>query len=125
MRRYLRRCRPLRRAVGRLVILRTDVRQGVDGDSPGNVHSVEMGVMLPNRRYRACGPPKEDLPMKLLARVFAPAVPCATAALPLVAADAPSASAAPTWAPAATAPIHPGVQTITAGGGGAAPHGLF
>src|SRR5947209_8031849 len=60
--------------------------------------------------------PKEDLPMKLLARVFAAAVTCATVALPLVAADAPSASAAPTWAPAATAPIHPGVQTITAGG---------
>jgi len=54
--------------------------------------------------------------MKLLARVFAAAVTCATVALPLVAADAPSASAAPTWAPAATAPIHPGVQTITAGG---------
>src|SRR5438067_912352 len=80
------------------------------------MHSVEMGVMLPNRRYRACGHPKEDLPMKLLARVFAAAVTCATVALPLVAADAPSASAAPTWAPAATAPIHPGVQTITAGG---------
>src|SRR2546423_13388154 len=74
-----------------------------------------MGVMLPNRRYRACRPPKEDLPMKLLARVFAAAVTCATVALPLVAADAPSASAAPTWAPAATAPIHPGVQTVTAG----------
>ena len=54
--------------------------------------------------------------MKLLARVFAAAVTCATVALPLVAADAPSASAAPTWAPAATAPIHPGVQTFTAGG---------
>jgi hypothetical protein len=54
--------------------------------------------------------------MKLLARVFAAAVTCATVALPLVAADAPSASAAPTWAPAATATIHPGVQTITAGG---------
>ena len=54
--------------------------------------------------------------MKLLARVFTAAVTCATVALPLVAADAPSASAAPTWAPAATAPIHPGVQTITAGG---------
>jgi hypothetical protein len=53
--------------------------------------------------------------MKLLARVFAAAVACATVALPLVAADAPSASAAPTWAPAATAPIHPGVQTFTAG----------
>jgi hypothetical protein len=54
--------------------------------------------------------------MKLLARVFAATVTCATVALPLVAADAPSASAAPTWAPAATAPIHPGVQTFTAGG---------
>ncbi|HEV3134778.1 MAG TPA: serine protease [Acidimicrobiia bacterium] len=53
--------------------------------------------------------------MKLLARVFAAAVACATVALPLVAAEAPSASAAPTWAPAATAPIHPGVQTFTAG----------
>jgi len=53
--------------------------------------------------------------MKLLARVFAAAVTCATVALPLVAADAPSASAAPTWAPAASAPIHPGVQTFTAG----------
>jgi hypothetical protein len=28
---------------------------------------------------------------------------------------APAASAAPTWAPAATAPIHPGVQTFTGG----------
>lgn len=27
-----------------------------------------------------------------------------------------SATAAPTWAPAATAPIHPGVQTVTGGG---------
>jgi hypothetical protein len=54
--------------------------------------------------------------MKLLARVFAAAVTCATVAVPLVAADAPSASAAPTWAPAATATIHPGVQTVTAGG---------
>ena len=53
--------------------------------------------------------------MKLLARVFAAAVTCATVALPLVAADAPAASAAPTWAPAASAPIHPGVQTFTAG----------
>ncbi|HEY4396337.1 MAG TPA: serine protease [Acidimicrobiia bacterium] len=53
--------------------------------------------------------------MKLLARVFAAAVTCATVALPLVAADAPSAVAAPTWAPASTAPIHPGVQTFTAG----------
>ena len=53
--------------------------------------------------------------MKLLARVFAAAVTCATVAVPLVAAGAPSASAAPTWAPAASAPIHPGVQTFTAG----------
>jgi hypothetical protein len=54
--------------------------------------------------------------MKLLARTFAAVVTCATAAVPLVAAQAPPAAAAPTWAPAATAPIHPGVQTVTAGG---------
>ena len=53
--------------------------------------------------------------MRLLARTFAAVVTCATAAVPLVAAQAPPAAAAPTWAPAATAPIHPGVQTITAG----------
>src|SRR2546429_2747980 len=116
MRRYLRRCRSRRRAAGRLVILRTEVRQGVDGDSPGSVHPVEMGVYAPESPISGMRSPKEDLPMKLLARVFAAAVTCATVALPLVAADAPSASAAPTWAPAATAPIHPGVQTITAGG---------
>jgi hypothetical protein len=54
--------------------------------------------------------------MRLLARTFAAVVTCATAAVPLVAAQAPPAAAAPTWAPAATAPIHPGVQTVTAGG---------
>jgi hypothetical protein len=54
--------------------------------------------------------------MKLLARTFAAVVTCATAAVPLVAAQAPPAAAAPTWAPAATAAIHPGVQTVTAGG---------
>jgi len=54
--------------------------------------------------------------MRLLARTFAVVVTCATAAVPLVAAQAPPAAAAPTWAPAATAPIHPGVQTVTAGG---------
>jgi hypothetical protein len=54
--------------------------------------------------------------MRLLARAFAAVVTCATAAVPLVAAQAPPAAAAPTWAPAATAPIHPGVQTVTAGG---------
>jgi hypothetical protein len=53
--------------------------------------------------------------MRLLARTFAAVVTCATAAVPLVAAQAPPAAAASTWAPAATAPIHPGVQTITAG----------
>ena len=31
-------------------------------------------------------------------------------------ADVGSVAAAPTWAPAATAPIHPGVQTVTGGG---------
>jgi hypothetical protein len=54
--------------------------------------------------------------MRLLARTFAAVVTCATVAVPLVAAQAPPAAAAPTWAPAATAPIHPGVQTVTAGG---------
>jgi hypothetical protein len=54
--------------------------------------------------------------MRLLARTFATVVTCATAAVPLIAAQAPPAAAAPTWAPAATAPIHPGVQTVTAGG---------
>jgi hypothetical protein len=54
--------------------------------------------------------------MRLLARTFAAVVTCATAAVPMVAAQAPPAVAAPTWAPAATAPIHPGVQTVTAGG---------
>jgi hypothetical protein len=54
--------------------------------------------------------------MKLLARAFAAVVTTATVAVPFVAAQAPSAAAAPTWAPAATAPIHPGVQTVTAGG---------
>jgi hypothetical protein len=53
--------------------------------------------------------------MRLLARAFAAVVTCATVAVPLVAAQAPPAAAAPTWAPAATAPIHPGVQTVTAG----------
>jgi hypothetical protein len=53
--------------------------------------------------------------MRLLARTFAAVVTCATAAVPLIAAGAPSAGAEPTWAPAATAPIHPGVQTVTAG----------
>ncbi len=54
--------------------------------------------------------------MKLLARTFAAVAACATAAVPLVAAHAPSAGAAPAWAPAASAAIHPGVQTFTAGG---------
>jgi hypothetical protein len=53
--------------------------------------------------------------MKLLARAFAVVVTSATATVPLVAAQAPTAAAAPTWAPAATAPIHPGVQTFTEG----------
>ena len=53
--------------------------------------------------------------MRFLARTFAAVVTCATVAVPLVAAEAPSAGAVPTWAPAATAPIHPGVQTVTSG----------
>jgi hypothetical protein len=53
--------------------------------------------------------------MKLLARAFAVVVTSASAAVPFVAATAPTAAAAPPWAPAATAPIHPGVQTFTDG----------
>jgi len=51
----------------------------------------------------------------MLARAFAAVVTVGAVAVPLAAAEAPSAVAAPTWAPAATAPIHPGVQTITDG----------
>src|SRR3954471_4785330 len=40
---------------------------------------------------------------------------CAVVACAGLAAAGP-ASAAPTWAPAASAPVHPGVQTITNGG---------
>jgi hypothetical protein len=47
--------------------------------------------------------------------MFAAVVTCATVAVPVFATEAPSAGAAPTWAPAATAPIHAGVQTVTAG----------
>src|ERR687898_2445080 len=54
--------------------------------------------------------------MRLLARTFAAVVTFATVAVPLAATQAPTAAAAPTWAPAATAPIHPGVQTFTDGG---------
>jgi hypothetical protein len=53
--------------------------------------------------------------MKLLARACAVVVTSASAAVPFVAATAPTAAAAPPWAPAATAPIHPGVQTFTDG----------
>lgn len=54
--------------------------------------------------------------MRLLARAFAAVVVSASAAVPFMAAQAPNAAAVPTWAPAATAPIHPGVQTVTDGG---------
>jgi hypothetical protein len=53
--------------------------------------------------------------MRLLARAFAAVVASVSAAVPFMAAQAPTAAAAPTWAPAATAPIHPGVQTFTDG----------
>jgi hypothetical protein len=53
--------------------------------------------------------------MRLLARAFAVVVTSATAVVPFAAAQAPTAGAVPTWAPAATAPIHPGVQTFTEG----------
>ena len=45
-------------------------------------------------------------------RLIAACVVAGAAAL----AAAGTATAAPTWAPAATAPVHPGVQTITDGG---------
>src|SRR3989442_15833556 len=54
-------------------------------------------------------------PMRLLARACAAVVVSLGASVPFVAAQPPTAAAAPTWAPAATAPIHPGVQTFTAG----------
>ena len=49
--------------------------------------------------------------MKTLLRVLIPVAAVAALLFPAV----PPATAAPTWAPAATATIHPGVQTITAG----------
>jgi hypothetical protein len=54
--------------------------------------------------------------MRLLARAFAAVVAAVSATVPFAAAQAPTAAAAPTWAPAATATIHPGVQTFTDGG---------
>jgi len=53
--------------------------------------------------------------MRLLARACAAVAVSLGAAVPFVAAQAPTAAAAPTWAPAAAAPIHPGVQTRTDG----------
>jgi hypothetical protein len=53
--------------------------------------------------------------MKLLRRSLA-FVALLASTTGVIAAAAPVAGAAPTWAPAATATIHPGVQTITAGG---------
>jgi hypothetical protein len=53
--------------------------------------------------------------MRLLARAFAAAAVSVSAAVPFMAAQAPTAAAVPTWAPAVTAPIHPGVQTRTSG----------
>src|SRR5262249_58181547 len=61
------------------------------------------------------GRPQGGHCMRFPARTFAAVVTVATAAVPLIAAEAPSAGAAPTWAPAATAAIHPGVQTFTNG----------
>jgi len=49
--------------------------------------------------------------VKTLARALIVVVAMATPLVPAI----PQATAAPTWAPAATAPIHPGVQTVTAG----------
>jgi hypothetical protein len=53
--------------------------------------------------------------MKLLARAFAVVVTSASAAVPFVATQASTAAAEPQWAPALTAPIHPGVMTFTDG----------
>ena len=50
--------------------------------------------------------------MKTFARTL---VLVALVSVTMVIPSLPEASAAPTWAPAATAPIHPGVQTFTAG----------
>ncbi len=49
-------------------------------------------------------------------RIFRRCVPVAALLSSLALIPAGTATAAPTWAPAATAPIHPGVQTTTAGG---------
>ena len=46
---------------------------------------------------------------------FAGAALAAAAVVTLALGVAPEAAAAPTWAPAATAAMHPGVQTFTAG----------
>src|SRR3954462_13704959 len=50
--------------------------------------------------------------MKTVARTV---ILIALVAVSIVIPSAPEASAGPTWAPAATAAIHPGVQTFTAG----------
>jgi hypothetical protein len=49
--------------------------------------------------------------VKTLARALILVAAVATPLIPAI----PQATAAPTWAPAASAPIHPGVQTVTAG----------
>ena len=49
--------------------------------------------------------------VKTLARALILVAALATPLLPAI----PQATAAPAWAPAGTAPIHPGVQTVTAG----------
>jgi len=49
--------------------------------------------------------------VKTLARALVLVAAVATPLIPAI----PQATAAPVWAPAATAPIHPGVQTFTAG----------
>jgi hypothetical protein len=53
--------------------------------------------------------------MRLLARAVAAVLTSVGAAVPFMAAQAPTAAAAPTWAPADTAAVHPGVQTFTDG----------
>jgi hypothetical protein len=53
--------------------------------------------------------------MRLLARAVAAVLTSVGAAVPFMAAQAPTAAAEPTWASADTAAVHPGVQTFTDG----------
>lgn len=54
--------------------------------------------------------------MRSVRRAVLVAIAVATALLAVLVGHPPTADAEPTWAPAASATIHPGVQTVTAGG---------